>query len=748
MIFRSTKARVIQLGITCVAFTALVLMGIIYIQKNRIEDEAQVTRAKISGLMLDVGKAEMAKVARDVYLMCQAMHETLNEKVHSDLNVARDVLSRAGDVSFSENYIEWNAVNQYTKTGTYASLPQMMLGETWLGQNKNLSITSPVVDEVKRLVDGTCTVFQRMNDTGDMLRVCTNVEKLDGNRAIGTYIPAVNPDGNPNPVVSKLLKGEAFVGRAYVVNDWYITAYEPISDAAGKVIGALYVGVKQENTASLRNGIMEIVVGKTGHVYILGGRGDQRGRYIISKDGLRNGEDVWAAEDSEGNLFIQSIIAKALKTNDGSVEYETYPWKSADDNRARYKIAAATYFEPWDWVIGVGAYIDDYDEAQRTAAVSFKRTISSIEDMLLWTGISAAVLIILFSLFAALVGARIVAPLRQSIEILMSSSEQVGASSDQVAASSQSLAASASEQAGTIQTVSSSLEEMSAMTKRSADNASQAKQLAGEAREESGKGDKAMGRMKQAVVKIKATSDKTSKILKTIDEIAFQTNLLALNAAVEAARAGEAGKGFAVVAEEVRNLARRSAEASRDTAGMIGEAVESADNGVMIVEEVAHVLARISKSAGEVNDLVGEIASASDEQAQGIDQINEATGEMDKSTQATAANAEESSSASQELASQAQQLRQVVQNLRAVVDGEKTEIEHNEDNDVIQPGSDRPVDESGQGVGSNIRKIGSHNASTPDEAGNRYPRDAAFDSTDQDGSKKIIPLDEKEMAKF
>ena len=166
-----------------------------------------------------------------------------------------------------------------------------------------------------------------------------------------------------------------------------------------------------------------------------------------------------------------------------------------------------------------------------------------------------------------------------------------------------------------------------------------------------------MKRLSQEIDKIKASSDKSVKILKSIDEIAFQTNLLALNAAVEAARAGEAGKGFAVVAEEVRNLAMRCAEASRNTAALIEESVKNAEGGVAINREVLKNLQEINTQVNQVTEMMSEIVAASEQQSQGIDQINIAVDQMNQVTQQTAANAEEAASASEELAGQAAEMR-------------------------------------------------------------------------------------------
>ena len=251
--------------------------------------------------------------------------------------------------------------------------------------------------------------------------------------------------------------------------------------------------------------------------------------------------------------------------------------------------------------------------------------------------------------------------LNEALGQVTESVEQVTAAGGQISAASQSLAEGATEQAAGLEETSSSLEEMSSMTKQNADNAQQANTLAGEAQKAAGEGNTAMQKMNDAVNDIQNSSDETAKIIKVIDEIAFQTNLLALNAAVEAARAGEAGKGFAVVAEEVRNLAKRSAEAAKNTTTMIEGSVKNCKKGVDIAAEVSKKLGDIVQAIGKTSTLVGEIAAASQEQAKGIDQVNTAVAQMDKVTQQNAANAEESASASEELSAQAAGLQDMVQ---------------------------------------------------------------------------------------
>ena len=259
--------------------------------------------------------------------------------------------------------------------------------------------------------------------------------------------------------------------------------------------------------------------------------------------------------------------------------------------------------------------------------------------------------------------------LKRLADSLGGGAEQVTAASGQVSSASQQLAQGASEQASSLEESSSALEEMASMTRQNADNAGKADSMMTESKKVVGEGSRAVEQMAQAIDQIKASAGETAKIIKTIDEIAFQTNLLALNAAVEAARAGEAGKGFAVVAEEVRNLARRAAEAARNTSELIEGSQKHADSSVTVADNLKKTFVGIEESSGKVATLVSEIAAASKEQAQGIDQVNTGVAEMDKVVQQNAANAEESASASEELSSQAQELNAMVEELLAMVGG-------------------------------------------------------------------------------
>jgi len=260
-------------------------------------------------------------------------------------------------------------------------------------------------------------------------------------------------------------------------------------------------------------------------------------------------------------------------------------------------------------------------------------------------------------------------PVNRIIEDLRKSSEQVVSASSQVSSASESLAQGASEQGASIEETAAALEQMAAMTQQSSNNAGQANSLVKEANQIVEKANHSMDQVISSMTEISKIGEETKEIIKTINDIAFQTNLLALNAAVEAARAGEAGAGFAVVAQEVRNLSMRTADASKDTAGLLEGTGNKTREGAELVGKTHEDFARVRDSADRVAVLVDEIAAASREQAQGIKQINQAMAELDKITQENAAKAQETASVYKEMNWQAQRLKNIVNDLANLVWG-------------------------------------------------------------------------------
>ena len=327
----------------------------------------------------------------------------------------------------------------------------------------------------------------------------------------------------------------------------------------------------------------------------------------------------------------------------------------------------------------IGAQIDSQVLAMRTAVAAIVESIdkerakgdevfdATATQAALWSSVMATIGIVSLLLVVAYVVRDINTVLRGMAAELRTGAQQVVAASGQLAGSSQSLSQGATEQAASLVVTSASMEVMASMTRRNAEHTQEAAAQMAESARLVGQANSSLQDLLASMTAIGESSSRVTKIVKTIDEIAFQTNILALNAAVEAARAGEAGMGFAIVADEVRNLAQRSAQAAKDTAALIEESASSAQSGGVKVEAVVISMSAITENSARVKGLIDEVSTASRQQTQGIDQVTQAISQMEQITQTTAATAEESAAASEELNARAEQSMSVVARLDALV---------------------------------------------------------------------------------
>ncbi len=541
------------------------------------------------------------------------------------------------------------------------------------------------VDAVKTLVGGTATIF--MND----LRISTNVVKADGSRAIGTRLDA----GPARDMV--LGRHQPYRGSAIILGEPYMTAYDPILDERGTVIGILYVGVKQadfmEGAASAQRAVILVIIGVgilAAIAALLLARGgivrplvDLTGRLNRLAAGYTDVDvPTLNRRDEIGQIgqtlavFKDNILAKKRAEEQAVIAAQDAKREAEEAQAKREAVTAAEVARTVD-AAGNGLLDQRIDLAGkdgvlRTMCAGINDLISRVETAL--TDVATIMAAVakgdltkrITNNYEGLFG-ELKADVNQTADKLFeivtginSAAGQIGSAASEVAAGAQDLSERSEQQASALEETAASMEELAATVRQNAANAQQANQLAAGAREVAASGGQVVADAVGAMGRIETSSQKIEDIVGMIDEIAFQTNLLALNAAVEAARAGDAGKGFAVVAQEVRNLAQRSAQASKEIKGLIAESSSQVRNGADLVNGAGKTLHDILTSVGRVADIVAEIAAASSQQASGIDQVNSAVSQMDEMTQQNAALVEESAAAAHALEDQSAGLNQLM----------------------------------------------------------------------------------------
>jgi methyl-accepting chemotaxis protein/methyl-accepting chemotaxis protein-1 (serine sensor receptor) len=411
-------------------------------------------------------------------------------------------------------------------------------------------------------------------------------------------------------------------------------------------------------------------------------RAGQRGVILFSM--LKDAPKVRMATDSfaHGVTTIQAsigeirpmLVTDRARQSVGVIEEQLNQWlplhRQISESSAAQRFDAAM-IAAMDLTVQMAnrmqAEAEDVGVAQRGLLAAAAQQAEAITDRSRW--IAGALLSLTavmggFVLYAIRGLSRI---LRGLARELRDGAQQVASAASQVSASSQSLAQGASEQASSLEETSASTEEIESMASKNGDHSRAAADMVLHSQGRFVEAGHALEQMVDSMQQLKGSSDKISKIIKVIDEIAFQTNLLALNAAVEAARAGEGGMGFAVVADEVRNLAQRSARAAKETASLIEDSIAKSNDGVAKVEQVAVSIRLITNDSLQIKTLVDEVNAGSEQQARGLSQIGQAISRIDQVTQKTAAAAEEGASAAQQLTAQSDALQHLVGTLTALV---------------------------------------------------------------------------------
>ncbi|MET3555105.1 Cache 3/Cache 2 fusion domain-containing protein [Burkholderia sp. 567] len=543
------------------------------------------------------------------------------------------------------------------------------------GQPLDLDYAIP--DQFLKKSGAIATIFARDGD--DFVRITTSLKKQDGARAVGTKLDRAGPAYAP------LVAGRSYTGLAKLFGRPYITQYKPVTDATGRVIGALFVGLDIGTELKLvEDGIRALKIGDNGYYFVLdASQGPSRGTFVVHPDAAGQ-----PADDK------RAPYAQMLAAGDGRLAY-TSTDPAAHDGGPTAKFVSFTTIPQWQWLVG-GIALDD----------ELLATMRATRNRFLMIG---AVLVAAFATLFVIVVRRVVSrPLEAaaraseryaagdlSVRIRDGAAAHGSAGNDEIgrlvqavdgigdglarivaqvrnssadiahgtvgiAAGSGDIAARIATQASSVEQTAASMEQITAAVQQSAEHAAQANALVADASAAATNGDAAVQRVVATMDDIGRATRRIAEITGAIEGIAFQTNILALNAAVEAARAGEHGKGFAVVAAEVRALAQRSAAAVKEIDALSTESSTTVEQGYRIADAARGTMRDIVARVDQVRTLIGEISAASREQSTGIEQVNLAVTQIGEATQQNATLIADAERAAVALRDQAAQLSDAV----------------------------------------------------------------------------------------
>ena len=719
----SLKHKVIGLPVLAAVLPVLVMLVLTSVQEKNVTE-------KIERELDVLARENIEHLALAVYNTCEATSKMVQKYLDRRLQESDAFFQDMGGFSLSSETDSMKAVNLINHKAMAISIPQMMIAGVFE--------PSTYIDVIREKFGGNYGLFQRVNDAGDMVLIATTIFSGKGKKLGNLYLP-FKQKGVANPVIQQVLKKQVFHGIANLADGWHFTACKGITDKKGRIIGMLFTEAPFQTPASLRQAIMDMKVGKSGYVYVLGGKHPfHRGHYIISKGGKRDGENLWDSRSTDGRYYVRSIVEKAVKLKKNQVAHDRYTWKNAGEEESRRKVVALTYFEPWDWVIGAGTYEDDYHDV--------KNNVENAMTQMFWVLLISGVLVLIPIVGMALFfGKKFTKRITQITEIAGEiakgnlgaaadvvnamvkgdKADQIGSPDDetgtllisikgmteslnglvgqvqrsgiQVTASSTELAATAKQQQSAMNQqgeathrVSRAAEEISSVATQLEATMQQVAERSQETAGFASKGQTDLARMEDAMHHMEAASKSISGRLETINEkaenitnvvititkVADQTNLLSLNAAIEAEKAGEYGRGFNVVAREIRRLADQTAVATLDIEQMVEGMQSAVSAGVMEMDKFIADVKQSVEDVGKISSQLGRIIEQVQALSPSFDDVNVAMGHQ--SENANKANLAVAG-LSEEIRSTAESLRETftaIEQLNEAARGLQQEVSH------------------------------------------------------------------------
>ena len=716
--FRLTLKRKI-LGLTAASVLlplAVVLFWMVFYE-SRVNRLARADLQRFASLQVD-------QAARNGFGLAETASELLRQKLDTSLTISRELLKQQGGVSLGKETISWHSFDVDGKTKD-VTIPRLLIGSHPLAPNASFQTPTPLVDDISRLTGAAVSLFERVNDAGDMICIATTVPRTPEVRRIGGYLPTQNPDGLRADFIAEVLRGNTYrgVAPAWLPNR-LVSAYMPLYDPGRKtVIGMLFLGDGADNIAPLIRSIENIRVGETGRVAIFAGTPGGGGHLISGAEGSDAGETLAFFNDP-------ATAARLLSPPNGGILRD-----SAQGSRS--KLWSVVRYAPWNWYVLASGYNDEFQE-NINATTSSNRTlfwqifaIGVTAGILAWcssiyfgisltrplTGLSASALKLAKgdtastrdeldrlresragksrlsrhldfrdetdTLIESVLAMR--AGLASLLGQVQRSGIQVNSSATGIAGSARQLEATVAQQATSSVAVSRTTSRIRATASellQATDSVTQQMSRAGDQAEE-GKCnlqelEEAMHSLVRSTREISSRfaniNDRASRIsmvVTTINKVADQTSMLALNAAIEAEKAGEYGRGFSVVAREIGRLSEQTGAATESIETVVAEMQAAVSKGAAEMNLFDHnvniraeQVAKIVTQLGGIIEQVRLVIPKFDSVRQGMMVQSDSAEEIDEAIRQLAQASEQTHEALGEFNLATQQLRETVSGLQ------------------------------------------------------------------------------------